>query len=203
MRCSSRCPNGPRSRSASMRRGCGSGWSKCWATMTCGSTSCSRSAFRVARDALRFLIPMLAVAPVLAAQTVELRLRNDSTRTFVAGAIVRLLGPAGIADQGLTDELGRLTLRATSAGNYRLRIDRIGFAALLTESFDLASGETLAKDIEVSSHAQQLPPIEVVGKSQCSGAGMAGTPAGILWEEIQKALTANLITIRRAAVPLP
>jgi carboxypeptidase family protein len=148
-------------------------------------------------------ITLSLTAPVrLLAQTVELRLRNDSTRTFVAGAIVRLLGAAGVADQGLTDELGRLTLRAASAGNYRLRIDRIGFAALLTESFDLASGETLAKEIEVSSHAQQLPPIEVVGKSQCSGAGMAGTPAGILWEEIQKALTANLITIRRAAVPL-
>ncbi len=136
------------------------------------------------------------------AQTVELKLRNDSTRSVVVGAIVRLLGPGGVADQGLTDELGRVVLRAASAGSYRLRIDRIGFAGLLGEPFDLAGGQTLIKEIEVSSRAQQLPPIVVEGKSHCRDAGIAGTPAGILWEEIQKALTANLITIRRAGVPI-
>lgn len=153
------------------------------------------------RYALGALV-LLGFAPLLSAQTVELRLRNDSTRTFVAGAIVRLLGPQGVADQGLTDEVGRLTLRAPSGGSYRLRIDRIGFAGLLTEPFDLAGGATVSKEIEVSSRAQQLPTIEVRGKSQCDAAGITDTPAGTVWEEIQKALTANLITIRKAALPL-
>src|SRR5262245_32036816 len=108
-----------------------------------GNTSCKSYGLWAMGYALGAFTVFALGASRLSAQTVELRLRNYSTRTFVVGAIVRLLGPQGVADQGLTDLVGRLTLKAASAGSYRLRIDRIGFAALLTEPFDLASGETL------------------------------------------------------------
>lgn len=145
---------------------------------------------------------LLCVGSRVYAQAVELRLRDDAARVPVTGAIVRLLDQSGAVGQGLTNELGRLILRAPRAGTYRLKIDRIGFTGLLTEPFELADGQTLPREIGVASHPQLLPTIEVREKNRCGARGEAGTLAGALWEEIQKALTASIITDRQGAVPL-
>ncbi|HEY9518018.1 MAG TPA: carboxypeptidase-like regulatory domain-containing protein, partial [Gemmatimonadales bacterium] len=64
----------------------------------------------------------------LAAQQVDLQIREEGSRAPVAGAIVRLLGDRGVAAQGLTSEQGRIVLRAPTPGSYRIKVDRIGWS---------------------------------------------------------------------------
>jgi hypothetical protein len=138
----------------------------------------------------------------LAAQAVELRLYEDSSRVPIPGAIVRLLRAEQPVAQGLTNELGRLLLRAPGAGEYRLKVDRIGFLGFTTPSFPLLAGETLVSEIPVVSRPMELPTIVVGGRSRCGLPAEEGAAAAALWDEVRKALTANLITQGQGAVPL-
>jgi hypothetical protein len=148
------------------------------------------------------LVTILLPGIRLFGQTVELRVLNDSGSTRIAGAIVRLLGGNGTPVQGLTDELGRLVLRAHGPGSYRIKIDRIGWSGLLTDPFPLGAGETLRREIRMTSRRIQLPTLTVSGKSSCRTESEAGSAAAVLWEEVRKALTANLLTEQARSVPL-
>ena len=81
-----------------------------------------------------FLLTALVLlsAASAGAQTVELRLKEETTGAPIAGAIVRLLGEKGPVAQGLSNETGRLVLRAPAPGSYRLKVDRIGWSGLVT-----------------------------------------------------------------------
>jgi Carboxypeptidase regulatory-like domain len=143
----------------------------------------------------------LASSPA-AAQVVELKLLDEASRAPIAGAIVRLLRDNTAIGQGLTNALGRIVFRAPAPGNYRIKADRIGFSGLLTEPIALAGGETVRRELLMPSTPRLLPTIEVRGKSACDPRGEEGTLAAALWEEIRKALTANVITQRQGAVTL-
>ena len=136
----------------------------------------------------------------LAAQTLDLRLRVDSIGTPIVGAIVRLLGSGGEAFRGLTDEAGRLLIRAPEPGSYRLRIDRIGSTGLTTDPFSLEAGRTVYKVISMASSPFRLPTVEVRAFPRCELPGPRSEAAVALWEEVQKALTAQVIT---ASLGLP
>ena len=151
------------------------------------------------------LLPLvfgLLIPAALAAQAVEIRLLDNSTRAPVAGAIVRLLGDGGAVAQGLTDELGRIVLRAPGPGQFRIRTDRIGWSGTVTDPFALASGDLVRRVLVLPSQRVVLPVLEVRGRSDCAAEGQAGTLAAVLWDEIRKALTANLITQQGEAVAL-
>jgi hypothetical protein len=139
-----------------------------------------------------------------AAQTLDLQVRDELTSQPVAGALARLLrGDGTPVVQGLTNESGRLTLRAPASGSYRLRIDRIGWVGLLTESFLLEAGQTTRRDIVMPAERRELPTLEVRGTSRCDpGAEGGGRLAATLWEEIRTALTANVLSERQMAAPL-
>lgn len=138
----------------------------------------------------------------LPGQTVELRLREDSLGVPIVGAIVRLFHDKSVVSQGLTDESGRVVLRGRSAGTYRLSIARIGWTGLEPAPFALDSGQVLRLSLGMSSKRVLLPSIEVRSTSNCSAKGREGEVAAALWQEINKALTANLITERQGLVPL-
>lgn len=151
------------------------------------------------------LLAALALAGAggeLAAQQVQLRLREEGSLAPVNGAIVRLLSESGTVAQGLTDAAGRIALSAPVNGSYRLKIDRIGYVGILTGAFDLVAGRPFPSDIVMPTTRLELPTIEVETRSRCNTSGPAGREALAIWEEIQKALTANLITTRTAAVAL-
>lgn len=135
------------------------------------------------------------------AQAVEIQVVAEST-TPVAGAIVRLLGENGAVTQGLTSEAGRLSLRGPSPGSYRLRIDRIGYVGLTTGPFTLGAGIPLRMRVEVPSQRVLLPTLVTSGRSWCERNEMQGALAAALWEEVKKALTANVITQSQGGIPL-
>jgi hypothetical protein len=144
----------------------------------------------------------LLLPSALAAQAVELRLLEEGNRAPIAGAIVRLLGDKGAVAQGLSNAVGRIVLRAPAAGSYRLKVDRIGWSGTITAPFELAEGETVRRELEMAAQRTELPELVVRGKSECDSEIQGGTLAAVLWEEIRKALTANVITQRSKAVPL-
>lgn len=157
-----------------------------------------RSPGRLSLLVLSLLLPLKAGY----AQTVDLRLLNDSGTTRIPGAIVRLLGSSGAPVQGLTDELGRLVLRAPGPGTYRLKIDRIGWSGLVTDPFQLEPGQVLHREIRLESRRIALPPLVVSGRNSCGSNPQTGDLASALWDEVRKALTANLLTEQSKAVPI-
>lgn len=148
------------------------------------------------------LVLLLALPSGLRAQVVEVQLREEGTRAAVAGAIVRLLRDGRAVTQGLSNEGGRVTLRPPQPGSYRLKVDRIGWTGLLTQPFEVAAGEIVRREVVMSSTRVDLPAIEVRGKSACGRQEQGGALATALWDEIQKALTASVITQRQGEQPL-
>jgi hypothetical protein len=149
---------------------------------------------------------LCAFAPLLAstlsAQQVDLQIREEGSRAPVAGAIVRLLGDRGVAAQGLTNELGRIVLRAAAAGSYRIKVDRIGWSGFITQPVALAAGAVYQRELLMEARRVELPALEVRGRSRCDREGQGGPLAAALWDEIGKALTANVVTQRQGAVQL-
>lgn len=145
---------------------------------------------------------VLGLPSIAGAQAIELRLRDETTKAPVPGAIVRLLGEKGPVAQALTNEQGRVVLTAPAAGIYHVKADRIGFIGMLVGPIELASGDRYRRDIEMPSARLELPTLEVRGKSDCDAGSQGGPLAAALWEEIRKALTANVLTQEQRAVPL-
>jgi hypothetical protein len=143
-----------------------------------------------------------ALAVPALAQTVDLRVREEADSAAVVGAIVRLTASTGTPARGLTNDVGRVVLRAPGTGSYRIRIDRIGFAGFTTDAFLLDSGETRRMMVDVPSRRIQLPTVVTRGRSRCDPKAQDGVLAAALWEEVQKALTANVITQSDSLVPL-
>ena len=147
---------------------------------------------------MRRLAWSLALGVVLpapsAAQQLNVRLREEGSLTPIPGALVRLIGDRGVLIQALTNESGRAVLRTTEAGRYRIRIDQIGAAGIVTDPFELALNETRDADLVIRSSRLTLPTLEVRGESRCGRRTEEGTLGAILWEEISKALTASVIT---------
>ena len=141
-------------------------------------------------------------ANTLAAQTMEIRLRDETTMAPIVGAIVRLQDDRGTVAQGLSNESGWLVLRGTAAGSYRLKVDRIGWAGVVAGPFVLAAGETLRRELHLSSSRLELPALTVEAASRCNRSSQGGSLAVALWEEIRKALTANVISGAGASLPL-
>jgi hypothetical protein len=97
---------------------------------------------------------------------------------------------------GLSNEAGRLLLKAPAAGQYQIRAGRIGYEAPAPFSLDLTSG-TVQRLLEMPGQVRQLPAITVSGTTRCDGGPSGGTLAAALWEEVQLALAANQITMEQ------
>jgi len=141
-------------------------------------------------------------APALAAQTMEIRLRDEATREPVVGAIVRLLDDRRSVAQGLSNESGWLVLRVPAAGSYRLKVDRIGWAGVTAGPYALGAGETIRRELHLNSEKLDLPALTVEGESACTRTSQGGALAVALWEEVRKALTASVISGESALLPL-
>jgi len=135
-------------------------------------------------------------------QQIQLQVKEQVSLTPVAGALVRLLGERGVIMQTLTNEAGRATLRTATAGSYRIRIDRIGSAGVVTAPFLLGLNETRETALVIQSDRLTLPPLEVRGNNRCGRRTDEGTTAAVIWAEIAKALYASVIAEESHALPL-
>lgn len=160
---------------------------------------------RWARGLPAVLVGGLLLTSPGTAQQVEVQLREAGSRAPVIGAIVRLLPEAAdqpVHAQALSDIGGRVRLAAPAPGRYRLRVDRIGWAGIISPAFALDSGQVLATELVLADIRLELPTVTVEARSVCGPQFTGDVAAARLWEEIAKALTAQVIATDAGALPL-
>lgn len=147
---------------------------------------------------LPLCLTVLLTAPV-AAQSIRVRTVEVETGRAVPGAIVVLLDSTGRRlVQGLTDDLGRISLTPPAPGLYRVKADRIGHPGVTSDLF--SSDTTSSLTLEMPAERFELPEIAVSSSSVCGRSENAETAQ--LWEEIRKALSASQITASSQSVEL-
>jgi hypothetical protein len=121
---------------------------------------------------VRILTVLVALALVVveagasAAQTVQGHLVEDSTKTPVAGSLVRLLDEqARERARTTTDERGAFRLDAPVAGVYWVRLEPTGFRIVETRPFFLSRTETRALDLETRSDVVKVEGVTVESRT--------------------------------------
>lgn len=142
------------------------------------------------------LLPAVSLLPlaflltsVCEAQIVVGHLFETGSRVPVDGALVVLVREGGAEEDGyLTNSAGRFRLTSSPAGQFRLRAERIGYATVISQPFELASGQVLGMNLETSHQPISLEGIGVQGEQRCVVRPEEGLALAQLWEEAGKAL---------------
>jgi hypothetical protein len=114
-----------------------------------------------------FILIFLFVTPV-SAQIARGTVVDSGTGEPLSGSFVLLLDEEeNRVGAALADSQGRFIIRAPVPGNYRLRIELIGFATTSTPSFNLASGQTSDHHIPVTIEPVRLEGITATGEGRC------------------------------------
>jgi len=135
------------------------------------------------------LAPLFSATPDLCAQAVRGRLLDAQSGEPVAGALIVMLDSEGAeVASTVTSARGTYHVRATGAGLFRLRAERIGFENSLSGEITLLAGQTASADLTASSSAIVLPVLTVESETECSVRPEEGQATYVLWEEARKAL---------------
>ena len=142
------------------------------------------------------LLGLLGGAVPMGAQTVRGTLVEEGTELPIAGAFVILEDSAGQAlASTLTGSAGTWLLRAPTAGTYRLRADRIGYASSPSDALVLEEGQSVSYRLEAAVAPVGLMELAVEGAdSRCEVLGEEGLAVYRVWEEARKALAAIVWT---------
>jgi hypothetical protein len=103
---------------------------------------------------------------------------DDLAAQQIHGTVVESVGQQPVPDvlisfldgndkfvlQVLTDSSGRFASALPGAGSYSLRVEKLGYMALHTETFPLATREILELEIVVGVEAVPLTPVEVAAR---------------------------------------
>ncbi len=146
------------------------------------------------RCALRVTGLLVGLATSAAAQSLTVRVVDDSSRVALAGALVRLVLHDSVVAQALTNERGRVTIAVAAGGHYTVRVGRIGFVVTKTWTVDLEPGTTRTLDIGLVGERVMLPTVVVTGERRCGGMPRDRSTAATLWEQIRQALTATQLS---------
>ena len=142
-------------------------------------------------------LAVVAITARLDAQTVRVTVVTDGERIPIAGAIVSLRSAAGVTvRRGLTNEGGRLVLRAPSGGSYLLRADRIGFRGVDSVPVVVPDTGAVAIELPMPNVPVILAELKVRGSTSCAGDPATSTATADLWSEIRKALDATSLAKR-------
>ncbi len=150
---------------------------------------------------LTLAVALLTTGGELLAQSVTLRVVEDSTRQPLPGVVVRLATGTRVVATGLTGETGRATLRVPAPGRYQLTAARIGHEGFGPIDLDVADGAQ-SHVVVMPRTARMLPPLVVTTGSACMSVSGGGAAAAALWEEVRTALTANALTASEGRVEL-
>ena len=137
----------------------------------------------------------------LAAQEVLIEVVELSNGKPIVGANVSLVDDHGMSLFGnFSDQGGHSVLRAPSVGRYVVRADKVGYDSWSSVILYVTGA---AIHVRVGMSPLRNPPT-VIARSEtaCQLLTPPGTPAGDLWVEIRKALTASALTDAQGLVPL-
>lgn len=144
---------------------------------------------------------LLAAAPA-SAQSVRGVVVEAGSGEAVEGALVSLVDASSGAETSstLTGTDGAYVLRATAAGEYRLRVERIGYETWVSGPFRLGLGESVTRRLSIPVRAVSLAELEVAVESRCAPRPGAGPALARAWEEARKALELTRYTEERSGV---
>ena len=145
---------------------------------------------------------ILAAGGRAGAQDVRVEVVEASTGKPIVGANVSLLDSAAAVSfvGGFSNQSGRTDLRAPASGPYRVRADKVGFDTWTSVQLHLGDRPVL---VRVGMAPTRTPaPIMPRSETACQQLTGPGTPAGDLWVELKKALTASAMTEAQGLVPL-
>lgn len=150
---------------------------------------------------LACLLLSLALARPLAAQFVLGRVTDKGNGQALEGAFMQLLGPGGKSIAAvLSDSTGFYSLRALSPGEYRLRVQRIGYATRTVGPFQVRAGASSTQNVELVTQAFNLPTLSVEAKSRCVVRPHEGEAVYALWKRARRALAVAAWTAREAGL---
>lgn len=151
----------------------------------------------IPRSPLPFLVLLvILVTPAAArAQTVQGRVTEAESGDPVAGAIVLLLDEGGTRRGAtLSDPSGAYRVTAPGPGTYRLRVERVGYAASTSAPVRLEAGQTVERALAAESRRVVLEPVVATGAPRrCAGELHNGAQAATLWDEARKALLSTTL----------
>jgi len=144
------------------------------------------------RLATAILVVLLASAPgVVAAQTIRgVVVDATSRRPVGTGFLVLLNADSAEVARTLWSSDGRFTLRAPRGGSYRLRSERIGYRAFVTDVLQVPTTGAIEHDLAISALPVALNTVEVRGRDRCQVNPVRAAETALAWEEIRKALAA-------------
>ncbi len=139
--------------------------------------------------ALVAVLALLALPSAAAAQRISGTVREADAGPLIAGGFISLLDRAGEAVQAdFTAADGVFSFRAPGPGEYRVRVERIGYANWVTEAYVLEAGQTLAITVEVPRQPVRLGDLRVEVTGSCLDDPRQGEALATVWEEARKAL---------------
>jgi hypothetical protein len=131
-------------------------------------------------------------------QTVQGQLLDPGSGTPIQGALVLLLGETGAEEDGyLSNAQGRFILEAKDVGVYTVRVERIGYRTTVSEPFEIGLDEVSHLQLEVLPAPVALSELSVEGEQVCRLRPEEGLAVSRVWEEVRKALSAQLWTDRQ------
>jgi hypothetical protein len=150
--------------------------------------------------AAALLAACFTLAPA-AAQVVRGDVKDAGTHAPIFGAIIVVLDTTGTRVAGaISDDSGRFSIRLNAAGAYRLRAERIGYAANGFDTIALAPGASIVAHLTATSVAVVLPTVFVSSSSRCVIRATEGAQTAVLWEEARKALDATQVALEGGMV---
>jgi hypothetical protein len=145
------------------------------------------------------LLALALTASAARAQIVRGVVAEEGSNTLVEGAMVIFQELDGtVVHRVLTDAAGAFIARLDHPGVYQIRVDRIGYASLTTERFDVPVDGTFQR-VSVPIRPVELMGIDVAGSRRCQLRADQGPATARVWEEARKALEAAAWTLSSGA----
>lgn len=142
---------------------------------------------------LCWMVVSSLLARPLQAQTVRGAVQ-DAAKRPVAGVVVSLLdSTSSVLARALSDERGEFRVVSQRPGTMRLRAQRIGFQATLTEPFLLGVGATVSPTVTLDGAQVQLAAVRVTANSRCGRADASDATLLEVWEQAHTSLSASLL----------
>lgn len=135
-----------------------------------------------------------------AAQEVRIEVVEASTGKAIVGANVSVLDSTGMAiGGGFSDQGGYINLPIPVRGPFRVRSDKVSYDTWISVVLRPA-GKPI--HVRVGMAPTRTPSVVARTETACQQLTGPGTPAGDLWIELKKALTASAMTEAKGLVPL-
>ncbi len=117
---------------------------------------------------MRFRPPLLLACSLatvswpLNAQTLRGRVTDTTTGTAVAAAMLYLMSADNaVAATVVADDSGQYVLRAPRSGEYRLRLERIGYATRVSQPMQLSEGSLYNLPMQLAPAPVPMEPVTV------------------------------------------